>query len=186
MKLIVALGNPGREYYNTRHNLGFIMLDKYVEKKGLSAYKSKFNGLYTTDTINGEKVIYMKPQSYMNLSGGVVKKYMNFFNIDVDDILILCDDLDLATGTFKLKSVGSSGGHNGLKDIELQVKTKEYKRLKLGIMNNKNMSTKDYVLSNFSKEEKIVNDSVSEIVNDILDDYLIMDFVKLMNKYNRK
>lgn len=186
MKLIVALGNPGKEYENTRHNLGFIMLDKYLENKNVDPYKNKFNGLYTQSTENGEKIIYLKPQSYMNLSGGVVRKYMDFFKIKVEDIFVICDDLDLNVGNYKLKTTGSSGGHNGLKDIESQIGTIEYKRLRLGIANNKELDTKDYVLGKFSKQETEINNEMSKIVDKILDDFLVLDFAKLMNQYNHK
>ena len=119
MKLIVGLGNPGKEYNNTRHNIGFQFIDGYLENKSVTdSWSNKFNGLYLQTFLNGEKVIFLKPQSYMNLSGGVVKRYVDYFNIDLDDILVVSDDLDLSIGNFKLRAKGSSGGHNGLKDIE--------------------------------------------------------------------
>ena len=101
MKLVVGLGNPGKEYEKTRHNIGFYMLDKYLGSN--DAWKDKFNGLYKEKVINGEKVIFLKPQSYMNLSGGVVRKYVDFFKIPIDNILIISDDLDLPVGTYRLK-----------------------------------------------------------------------------------
>ena len=188
MKLIVGLGNPGKEYENTRPNIGFMMLDRYVSKKGIidSNWKSKFNGLYLDTKIGDDKVLFLKPQSYMNLSGGVVKKYVDFFKIDIDDILIISDDLDLKVGNFKLREKGSSGGHNGLKDIEKNLSTQEYKRLKIGISNDKKLDTKDYVLGKFSKSELEIYDDMFLVVYSILDDYFHLDFSKLMNKYNRK
>ena len=96
MKLIVGLGNPGKEYENTRHNIGFFIVDNYINYKGFSGWKSKFNGLYLDCNLFGEKVIFLKPQSYMNLSGEVVSKFVNFYKIDVSDILIISDDLDLS------------------------------------------------------------------------------------------
>ena len=187
MKLIVGLGNPGKEYENTRHNIGFIMLDKYINYKNIDDnWKSKNNGLYIQSTISSEKIIFLKPQSYMNLSGEVVRNFVNFFKIDLSDILVISDDLDLNVGNFKLKDKGSSGGHNGLKDIEKKFGSQNYKRLKIGISNDKNRDTKDYVLGKFSKED--IN-TYNELFNDIkkvIDDYLNMDFSSLMNKYNRK
>lgn len=186
VKLIVGLGNPGKQYEKTRHNLGFIMLDQYVEEKKLDDYKSKFNGLYTVEVKDNEKIIYLKPQSYMNLSGGVVQKYMKFFKIPASNLFVLCDDLDQPNGKYKLKATGSSGGHNGLKDIELVLGTKDYKRLKLGISSNKQIDTKDYVLGKFSKEETKNNDEVSKTIMSIIEDFPKLDFQKLMNKYNGK
>ena len=120
----------------------------------------------------------------MNLSGEVVKKYIDYFKIDINDILIIHDDLDQNIGNIKLKQNSSSGGHNGIKDIEKNIGTKDYKRLKIGISNNKMIDTKDYVLGHFSKEEKdIINKSIDTCI-DIIDDYLKVDFERLMAKYN--
>lgn len=186
MKLIVGLGNPGKEYEKTRHNIGFMTIDKFASKLGVEINKDKFNGLYCDVNIGGEKVILLKPQSYINLSGEVIRKYVDFFKIDINDILIIHDDLDLPVGTYRVKQQGSSGGHNGLKNIELHLGTQEYKRIKIGISNNKLMDTKDYVLGKLSKEETEEIEKVKNIVLDIIDDYFKLDFNSLMNKYNRK
>lgn len=186
MKLVVGLGNPGREYEETRHNIGFQTIDKYANRLGVSITKSKFNGLYGETLINGEKVILLKPQSYINLSGEVIRKFVDFYKIDVENILIIHDDLDLAVGTYKLKQKGSSGGHNGLKNIELHLGTQNYKRIKIGISNNKNIDTKDYVLGKLSKEETKMLDEVKSIVLSVLDDYFKVSFFDLMAKYNHK
>lgn len=187
MKLIVGLGNPGKEYDNTRHNMGFMFLDFYLDKKGYNVnWSEKFNGLYTDININGEKVILVKPQSYMNLSGGVVRKFLDFYKVNIEDVLIISDDLDLSLGNFKLKMNGSSGGHNGLKDIERNLGTQEYKRLKIGISNDKQSDTKDYVLGKFSKNDKeIINKCFTELVN-VFDDYFTCQYSNLMSKYNKK
>lgn len=186
MKLVVGLGNPGREYENTRHNIGFQTIDKYANKLGVSITKAKFDGLYGEILINGEKVILLKPQSYINLSGEVIRSFVDFYKISIDDILIIHDDLDLAVGTYKLKQKGSSGGHNGLKNIELHLGTQEYKRIKIGISNNKNIDTKDYVLGKLSKEETEKLDEVKNTVLEILDDYFKVSFSDLMAKYNHR
>ena len=184
MKLIVGLGNPGREYENTRHNMGFMSIDKFANNHNVKIDKSKFGGLYTDLTIKGEKVILLKPQEYINLSGEVIKRYADFYKIDIDDILIISDDLDQDIGNLKLKLKGSSGGHNGLKNIELHLHTQEYKRIKIGISNDKSMNTKDYVLGKISKENKKILDNVTDKVVDILNDYFTLSFDNLMNKYN--
>lgn len=186
MKLIVGLGNPGKEYENTRHNIGFMFIDEYAKEKGLVINKKKFNGLYVDFINNGEKTILLKPQTYMNLSGEAVSAFIDFFKISIEDILIISDDLDLAIGKYKLRPTGSSGGHNGLKNIEKHLSTQNYKRLKIGISNDKDIDTKDYVLGNISKENKQVIDDLKKIVNNILDDFYKLDFEKLMAKYNHK
>ncbi len=186
MKLIVGLGNPGKEYEKTRHNIGFMTIDKYADKLGVSITKEKYNGLYAETIINSEKVILLKPQSYINLSGEVIRRFIDFYKIDIEDILIIHDDLDLEVGTYRVKQHGSSGGHNGLKNIELHLGTQEYKRIKIGISNNKLMDTKDYVLGKISKEEQEKIDEVKNVVMDILDDYFKITFDQLMAKYNHK
>lgn len=186
MKLIVGLGNPGKEYDNTRHNVGFQTIDKFASSLGVSFNKSKFNGLYTEAIIKDEKVILLKPQSYINLSGEVIRRFVDFYKISLADILIINDDLDLPLGNFKLKKKGSSGGHNGLKNIELHLGTQEYKRIKIGISNNKSIDTKDYVLGKLSTSEKQKLDEVINIVMNILDDYFNLPFDTLMSKYNHK
>lgn len=183
MKLIVGLGNPGKEYENTRHNIGFMSVDKIINEKNLTE-KEKFNGKYYEYNINNEKIIILKPQSYINLSGQVINKFVNYFKIDTDDILIIHDDLDLPVGKIKLRMSGGSGGHNGLKDIENCLKTKNYKRIKVGISNNKNVDTKDYVLGRFNSEDKkIIDNSINTILN-IINDFPYLTFENLMNKYN--
>lgn len=183
MRLIVGLGNKGNEYENTRHNIGFMVLDKFLENKNLVP-KQKFDGIYYELNNNEEKIFLLKPQKYINLSGEVIKKYVDYYKIPIENILIVQDDLDTPVGSIKIKPSGGSGGHNGLKDIESNLKTKNYKRIKLGISNIKSMDTKDYVLGKFSKEDqKIIDFSINKTV-DILNDYLVLDFEKLMNKYN--
>lgn len=183
MKLIVGLGNPGREYEKTRHNIGFYMLDQYL---GNVTWKEKFNGLFVERKIKDEKAIFLKPCSFMNLSGTVIKKYIDYYKIAVEDLFIIHDDLDLPFGYYKLKSKGSSGGHNGLKDIEKNIGTQDYKRLKIGISNDKNIDTKDYVLGKFSDVEQKKLLELSDIVNNIINDLFCLNFDVLMNKYNHK
>ena len=186
MKLIVGLGNPGREYEGTRHNTGFMFLDNYLKYKGIDGFHKKFNGMYLKTKINGEDAIFLKPQSYMNLSGTVVLEFVNYFKIDTSDILVISDDLDLNIGNYKLKAEGSSGGHNGLKNIEQNISTKNYKRLKIGISNDKKVDTINYVLGKFSKEEKEILNNLGDTVNNIIDDFFVLDFNEMMSKYNIK
>lgn len=186
MKLIVGLGNPGKEYEGTRHNVGFMAIDKIAEAHCVPLNSHKMNGLYGIFNYRNEKIILLKPQTYMNLSGEAVEAFAHYFKISIDDILIISDDLDMEVGKIKLKYKGSSGGHNGLKNIELHLHTQEYKRLKIGISRNKNYDTKDYVLGKFPLHEREIIDCVLNTVSSIFDDFCILSFESVMSKYNKK
>ena len=164
-----------------------MFVDNYVSKKSITySWKNKFNGSYLETMIKGEKVIFLKPLSYMNLSGGVVSQFVNFYKLNVEDILVISDDLDLLTGNYKLKANGSCGGHNGLRDIERCLGTSEYKRLKVGISKDKDVDTKDYVLGKISKEDSKVYEDLFTNLVDVIDDYFNLPFGDLMSKYNSK
>ena len=184
MKLIVGLGNPGKEYEKTRHNIGFMAINNYLKEYNLDLNKTKFNGKYTEANIKGEKVILLEPQKYMNLSGEVIRDFIKFYKIDVKDILVISDDLDMESGKIRLREKGSSGGHNGLKNIELHLNTNEYKRLKIGVGNNKMIETRDYVLGKFSKEDFEKIEISIKLTKDIIEDFIDNDFISLMSKYN--
>lgn len=184
MKLIVGLGNPGIEFENTRHNVGFDLLDYICKKKGLIFDKEKFNAKYVFTKVDGERVLLIKPLSFMNLSGTVVKKYVDYFKLSSEDILVIHDDLDMQLGRTKIVFDSRSGGHNGIKDIEKNLKTKKYVRLKIGISNDKNEDTRNYVLGKFTKKDmEILNNTYERLLN-IVDDFCLISLERLMNKYN--
>lgn len=186
MKLVVGLGNIGKEYDNTRHNMGFMLVDRYLKYRNINdKFKEKFNAMYIETTINNEKVMFIKPMTYMNNSGLAVNAFSNFYKISSDDILVISDDLDLDLGKFRLRSNGSSGGHNGLKNIISNLGTDKFKRLRVGISNDKEDVT-NYVLSKFSKKELNEIDNLFDILVKVIDDYFVMDFTSLMSEYNRK
>lgn len=180
MKLIVGLGNPGKEYEKTRHNVGFMAIDHYL---GNELFKSKNNGMYCEKIINNEKIIFLKPLTYMNDSGLAVRYFSDYFNIDINNILIIYDDMDFDVGKYKIKSSGSSAGHNGIKSIIKHLGTENFKRIRIGISKN-NVNTIDYVLGRFSKDDLFTLNNVFNIVDNIIEDFNIYDFDKLMNKYN--
>lgn len=186
MKLIVGLGNIGHEYEKTRHNVGFMAIDKIADKYSVSFSKEKFCGLYGEFIYEGEKIILLKPEKYMNLSGEVIKDYIKYFKIDLTDLFVISDDLDMPLGKIKLKLQGSSGGHNGLKNIIENLHTDEFCRLKIGISNNKTIDTKDYVLGKFTKEEEEGLNKVLDIIPNLFCDYMKLSFDNLMTKYNKK
>lgn len=180
MKLIVGLGNPGKEYEGTRHNVGFSFIDFYL---GNVSFKEKNTAMIYEKDINGEKVIFMKPLTFMNESGLAVRKYVNYYKINIDDILIIYDDMDFEVGTFKIKKNGSAAGHNGIKSIISHLGTEEFKRIRIGISRNKNDKV-NYVLGKFSKEDIEKLDVVYKKVGNALDDFFKMDFERVMSKYN--
>ncbi len=184
MKLIVGLGNPGREYVNTRHNIGFMYLD-YLFGDVFKENK-KFSAMEYITNINNEKVIIIKPLTYMNLSGESVIKYVNYYGINVNDILVIQDDLDLEVGKYKLLFKHGAGGHNGIKNIILNINSNEFLRLKVGISKVKDIDTKDYVLGKFSAEELSVINMVFVKLNDFINDYFCMNRDILIGKYNSK
>ena len=187
MKLIVGLGNPGKAYEKTRHNIGFMVVDNYISyKKCEGDWKKKFDGVFFQTNIFGEKVIFLKPSTYMNLSGNAVLEYVNYFKINISDILVISDDLDLLVGNFKLKESGSSGGHNGLKNITLCLGTEKFKRLKVGISKSTVGDIKDYVLGKISNDDLKIYDELFVTLNKVIDDYFTMNFSDLMSKHNKK
>ena len=155
-----------------------------LKKKGVVIDKKKYNGLYADTTINGEKIILLKPQTFMNLSGECVRRYVDYFKIKIEDILVINDDLDLEVGRLRLRRNGDSAGHNGLQNIELNIGTKDFKRLKIGISKNKGIDTKDYVLGKFSKDELDVLEQIYSVTDNLIEDFISLDFEKLMSKYN--
>ena len=186
IKLVVGLGNPGKEYENTRHNIGFMVLDEIAKEYGITKWKSRNGALYFDTYIDMSRVIFLKPQKYINLSGDVLIEFVRFFDINIEDIIVISDDLDLPLGSIKLKLKGSSGGHNGLKNIEANLKTNEYKRIKIGISNDKTIDTKDYVLGKLSKEEK---KALSDVILKAKEATILSintPFEEVMSKYNTK
>ena len=146
MKLVIGLGNPGKQYEKTRHNAGFLVIDEVAKRLNVNISTRKFNALIGETFVNQEKVIFIKPQTFMNLSGESVKPIMNYYNLDSSEIFVITDDLDLPVGKIRLRDKGSSGGQKGIQNIIDHLNTKEFLRLRIGIGNNKLIDTKDYVL----------------------------------------
>ena len=180
MKLVVGLGNPGKEYERTRHNIGFMIIDNYL---GNVKYKEKFNGLYY-EVNKEDKVIFIKPLTYMNNSGECVSRFAKYYGIDNKDILVIQDDLDMEIGTYKFKINSTSGGHNGIKSIISHLGNNDFFRLKVGIKTIKKEDTIDFVLGKFSKEE--INKIDFSTFSNSIDDFIKYDNNYVMNKYNGK
>ncbi len=154
-RLIVGLGNPGAKYSDTRHNIGFMLIDELANRSGIAVSRRKFNGLYGTGSIGGHSVVLAKPETFMNLSGRCVTPMSRYFDVSVEDILVIHDELDLSFGTIKLKVGGGHAGHNGLRSIHSEQGSNQYHRLRMGIGRPVKGSVSNYVLSAFdSGEEK--------------------------------
>ena len=154
MKLIVGLGNPGKEYDNTRHNAGFIAIDKIASSLNLDFSKTKFDGLYVETIINGEKVILLKPQTFMNASGECVEKFAKFYKIEAKDIITIFDDIDIETGTMKIRKKGGAGTHNGMKSMVKELNTTDFPRVRVGTGKQEKIADLvDYVIGRVDDEE---------------------------------
>jgi len=185
MKLIAGLGNPGREYAGTRHNVGFEVVDVLVNRYGMSSPRNRFDSEAFDGMIGAEKVILLKPQTYMNLSGKAVQGAMAFYQLTPADILIVLDDLALPCGKLRIRPGGSSGGHNGLKDIERALGTSQYPRLRLGIDASPSfMDAKDYVLSRFTDEQRKLIDPVIKKAADAVVCWIEKGTNAAMNVFN--
>lgn len=185
MFLIVGLGNPEIEYSKTRHNMGFDTINKLSEKNNIEVNKSKFKGLYGTGMIQGQKVLLLKPQTYMNLSGESVKEIIDFYHIELKKIIIIYDDMDTEKGNIRIRKKGGAGSHNGMKSVVKCLQTNDFGRIRVGIgqpENKKDMI--NYVIGKISEEEqKILQlgvDKASEAVEEILKNGIDI----AMNKFN--
>jgi len=184
MKLIVGLGNPTKEYENTRHNVGFMVMDRLADVLNVSISTSKFKGEYTKFKYHGEDVVLLKPMTYMNNSGESVSQIMKYFKIDVEDLLVIYDDMDMPVGKLRLRQSGSAGGHNGVKSIIAHVGTQSFKRIRIGIDKHPRIKVVDYVLGHFNKDERPLIDEGIENAIKAIELYLDKDFVAAMNTYN--
>jgi len=186
VKIIIGLGNPGRKYEDTRHNVGFMAIDKISNQWGLPVQHAKFRAIVGEGRIETEKVLLVKPQTYMNLSGESVAEILKFYKLTPDDLLVIYDDLDLPTGQLRLREKGSAGGHNGIKSLIQHLGTQEFKRIKVGIGRPEpGRSVSDYVLQAFSAAEKPLIDQAVEHAADAAVMWTRDPFVKVMNHYNR-
>lgn len=178
MKLVVGLGNVGKEYKNTRHNLGFSILDEYLGKVN---WKIKMEAYIYKD--EEKDVLFVKPMTYMNLSGLAVAKIVKYYKIAIKDILVIVDDLDLPVGSYKVKKNSSSGGHNGIKSIINELNTEEFGRLKIGIGKNPSIPTDKYVLGKFTKiEEELIKSNLPKYLK-VIDLFINNDIDYTISNY---
>ena len=182
MFLLIGLGNPGNEYVDTRHNVGFMALDNIVKRHNFSSYNKKYNAFVATGNIGGEKIIAVKPQTFMNKSGISIAKFVSFYKIPLENVIVFYDELDLLTGKIRVKSGGGNGGHNGLKSIDANV-GKEYIKVRVGISHPGNKDkVNGYVLSKFNTDEKIIINSVNEQIANYVELLIQKNQNEFMNK----
>lgn len=186
MYLIAGLGNPGREYENTRHNAGFASIDRLAERNHISIDMKKFQALCGTGYIGGQKVLLLKPQTYMNLSGESLRAACDFFKIDPEqELIVIYDDISLAPGQLRIRAKGSAGGHNGIKSIISHLGTQVFLRVKVGVGEKpQGWDLADYVLGHFSKEEQQVMQESFDRAADAAAALLSEEVQQVMNEYN--
>ena len=186
MKVVIGLGNPGKKYEKTRHNIGFIAVDNLRKKMNISDEREKFQALVSEKNIDGEKVIFLKPQTFMNLSGNSVIEIVNFYKLDPKkDIIVIYDDMDLSFGNIRIREKGSSGGHNGIKSIISHI-GEEFIRIKCGI-GAKEKDAIEHVLGEFNQtEQKDLDEILEKINNCVIEMLSVQNLDRIMQKYNKK
>ena len=185
MYLIVGLGNPEEEYSKTRHNMGFDVINKLSEIQNIKINKNKFSSLYGIGTICAEKVILVKPQTYMNLSGEAVRDFKNFYKINSENVIIIYDDLDIEPGIIKIRKKGGPGTHNGMKSVVHEIQTEEFPRIRVGIGNPEYKNDLlNYILTKIPEEDyKVLKTSIENAANAIKE-IIKNGLDSAMNKYN--
>ena len=186
MKLIVGLGNPGLRYKNTRHNIGFLILDNFAKVNKVKINKKGFNSLFNKMVFNKEEVMLLKPQTFMNNSGEAVKAVVNNLGVSLNDILIVCDDINLGLGIKRFRAEGSSGGHKGLKSVIEKLNSKYFNRLRIGIGVEKSTTLTDYVLSGFRSNEKRLLKEIIKTASTAIGVWINGGIEASMNKFNIK
>lgn len=185
-KLIVGLGNPGPKYLWTRHNAGFIVLDRFAALAGMQITKKSFSGLYGEGEFKGNRLLLLKPETFMNLSGRSVAAALRFHKLAPVDTIVIHDDLDIPFGQIKCKADGGHGGHNGLRSLHQELGGGGYNRLRVGIGRPSHGDMADYVLTNFSKDEMISLPQLVDGVVDALEMMIVEGLPKTMSLYNNK
>lgn len=186
MYIIVGLGNPGRQYENTRHNIGFRCIDKLAEKYSISVLECKHKAIIGKGYIEGQKVILAKPQTFMNLSGESVREILGYYKVEPDtNLIVIYDDISLAVGALRIRKKGSAGGHNGIKSILAQIGTDTFKRIKIGVGEKpKGYDLADYVLGHFSVAENKEMDAACEKAIEAISLLVKEEVDMAMNRFN--
>lgn len=186
MYIIAGLGNPGRKYELTRHNAGFLTVDRLAEKHGIRVSKIKFKSLIGDGIISGQKVLLVKPQTFMNLSGEALREVMDYYNEDTANLMVIYDDLDIPLGGIRIRKKGSAGTHNGMKSVIYQLRKDDFPRIRIGIGNDGGPELINFVIGKFSDDEiPVVRETVDSVVSAI-ECFLSEGIDTAMNRYNRR
>lgn len=185
MKIVVGLGNPGREYVATRHNVGFMVVDELASRLGATERRSRFRAQLTEAFDEGEKLVLVKPQTFMNLSGTSVREAASWYKTRVEDVLVVADDIDLPFGTLRLRPGGRSGGHNGLKSVFAELGSDDVPRLRIGIGRGPGDATRQ-VLTRFNAEEATALPDIVRAAADCVLDWERHGIITAMNRCNRR
>ena len=183
MILIVGLGNPGKQYEQTRHNIGFDVIDYMANKYNIDVNREKFKGICGEGFIENKKVILLKPLTYMNLSGESIRELANFYKLEDDEIIVVYDDISLDIGRLRIREKGSAGGHNGIKSIIQNLGGDKFPRVKVGVGQPKD-NLVNHVLGKFSKEDREHIEKVIPVVSDAIVENVKNDAKESMNKFN--
>ena len=184
MKIVIGLGNPGNKYTKTRHNIGFAVIDKFIKSCSLEFTKKYRDSVISKCIIEGEEVLFVKPQLFMNLSGGPTKRIIGKYNCSLNEILVVLDDINIPLGKTRIREKGSSGGHNGLKSISNHLRTTCFPRLRVGVGSSLPEDTKEFVLSRFTKEENDVIQSALDKACKIINCWVATDVSNCMSLFN--
>lgn len=184
MYIIAGLGNPGRRYENTRHNLGFITLDLLAEKNGIKTNKIKHKALVGEGMISGQKVLLVKPQTYMNLSGESIREVMDFYKSDVENLIVIYDDIDLPAGQLRIRKKGSAGTHNGMRSVIYNIQSDMFPRVRIGIGIDRKTGLIKHVTGGFKKEEKELFENAVAKAAKAIELFLESGIEKAMAEYN--
>ncbi|NLN15442.1 MAG: aminoacyl-tRNA hydrolase [Tissierellia bacterium] len=187
MYVIVGLGNPGKNYVETRHNVGFKVIDLLAERNNIQINRIKFKSVYGEGLIGDKKVILLKPQTYMNNSGIAVREIVDFYKIPVEDIIVIVDDIDIGFADLRIRPKGSAGSHNGMKSIIYHIQDDKFPRVKIGIgKKHPNQDLADFVLGRFTEEEKPYIDDAILNAAMAVEEMIVNGIESAMNKFNRK
>ena len=185
MYIIVGLGNPEEEYSNTRHNMGFDTINKIAQKYGIKFSKTNFKGIYGTGIIEGEKVILLKPQTYMNLSGESIKEVIDFYKVSTENLIIIYDDIDIEPGIIKLRKTGGPGTHNGMKSVINKIGTEKFPRVRIGIGKPEYKGDLiNYVIGKIPNEDKKILEKSTDLAKDAVIEIIKNGIDKAMNCFN--
>lgn len=184
MFVIAGLGNPGKKYENTRHNMGFLVIDRLAEKNSIKVNKIKHKALIGDGIVSGQKALLVKPQTYMNLSGEALREVVSYYNAELENVIVIYDDFDLEAGSLRIRKKGSAGSHNGMKSVIYQLGSEDFPRVRVGIGKSGGLDWKDFVIGKVSSQERDALEAAIDRAADAVMCILEKGIDRAMNEYN--